>query len=228
MVFAEGRRLGGDHNHSGGGEGGATLVPAVRLDLPTVAADADAPDGTLFFHTGDNEYKFKDSGGAIRFPVGGTNVPGWVEDGNSPLSFSGGQSTTYTLSGTYDRVIVKVDEWRNTAGQQNLELQINGDTGANNYNRRRVDGSIQSDVGFWNVANNLDSGGHVSGDFRFDGRWTTHATYTATDIGVTDVGAWRAVGGNNTAVSSPLDSITFRGESGSIAVDANVYGWSQP
>lgn len=55
----------GPHSHGAGGDGGGILVPADRLDPPEYATDADAPNGTLYFHTADGETKYKTPDGTV-------------------------------------------------------------------------------------------------------------------------------------------------------------------
>jgi len=54
------------HAHSAGGDGGGELQPTKQLDLPTYGSDGDAPEGCLFWHTGESAAKYKDSGGTVR------------------------------------------------------------------------------------------------------------------------------------------------------------------
>lgn len=46
--------------------GGQDLDVGNKLGLPQFSSDGDAPDDTVFFHTDDNQYKYKDSGGSVR------------------------------------------------------------------------------------------------------------------------------------------------------------------
>lgn len=147
---------------------------------------------------------------------GGSSVPAWSEDGNSPHSFpTGSSSSTYTLASSYDSVLVI---FTGNAGDF-LDVRVNGDAGSN-YNYVSIGGtSTTSATEFAKVvaANRAGQQVHLSG------RWTGPLGIHANQL---HGGPGALLGGNNGVVTSPLDSITFLTNSGSnfAGGQINVYG----
>lgn len=59
------------------------------------------------------------------------NVPDWVEDGNSPATASAANSVSITLASSYDEVMVFATAVDQSGTDADVNMQVNGDTGAN-------------------------------------------------------------------------------------------------
>jgi len=88
--------------------------------------------------------------------VPGSGVVGglpWVEDTNSPVSIeSGTAEVDYSISETYDRVRVVFTDVRGSSGVEDLNLQVNNNTGTN-YFQINEDGTETGSASSWTVTN---------------------------------------------------------------------------
>lgn len=154
-----------------------------------------------------------------------TNALVWQEDNNSPVSGTGSQSYSITLSSSYDLVLVHLSRFENTSGSgQSMGIRVNGDT-TSNYKFIDVSGTRTTAGSQWVLRGSLTSGDELAGTLIFDGTYADAAKLSA-NISSPAAGADILNIGANTNVTSPLDSITFRGGTGTTAIDARVYGWS--
>jgi len=148
----------------------------------------------------------------------GCQQASWSEDDNSPLIISSAQSGTITLAGQYDTVLVKIVE-----GSSSLvgafDLQINGDTGAN-YEYVTVGGTETTGASAIELAG--DWGHSVGQVITMSGEWGAE---WSCNTGVQRARSNRSLAGNNSSVTSPLDSITIKDDgSKSGSLTARVYG----
>jgi hypothetical protein len=151
------------------------------------------------------------------------NAPNWVEDENSPVDNSGAQSHTVNLAGTYESVLVKIQSFENTSGGfQTLGIRVNGQTSG--YTIIRSDGTDATVAQWLPIDRTLDDGDAFTGDefILSEGRLGLSAgalTFGAVQLS-NNVDKW--VNGP----TGPVSSITFRGDTGTIAIQARVYGWN--
>lgn len=148
----------------------------------------------------------------------------WTEDPNSPASFSGSNSYTFTLSGEYDKVRVNLHNLQNaTSNNDSLTLRVNGDS-TTNYAERQTDGTTSTADQQWAIAN-LNSGRETPlVELTLTGRWPNRLKiHNRPMVGPTLAGLvhW----GEQTSVTSPLDSITLLSfQSNNFSVDVEAFG----
>lgn len=147
------------------------------------------------------------------------NVPGWVEDANSPFTGSGADTHTYTVAGNHDKLLVMVDCEATTNGRY---IQVNGDTGTN-YNY--VDNSNTTTTGAtrWNLGSFLDLAKVTAFEFSEIG--------VGIGLSVIDASGYAGnlISGRNQNVTSPITQFTVsEGGGTTFDITAKVYGWSQP
>jgi len=180
-------------------------------------------DGTLKLQEGtsgsDNEVSIATDGtftaptvstGSLAFTPGAK----WTEDANSPLFINGSTSGTITLDGEYDAVQLIMTG--GTGNTEVLDMQINGDTGANYDYLDNGDNTTSGATAWEGVSISARSVGQIitlSGRF---GEMTMGTSVHAFASG-------RTVGGRNTNVNSPLESITIKSGS-SFTSEFTVFG----
>ena len=124
----------------------------------------------------------------------------WTEDPNSPLTISGSNSGSITLSNTYDEVLLII---KSGSGNQWVATRCNGDTGTN-YRYVDVSGTVTTGA---SEINKIISPGVAAGQIvTLTGSWSERFGLSTANHWV---GSGSAVAGNNTGVTSPLDSLTF-------------------
>lgn len=137
--------------------------------------------------------------------TGEPNVPDWTEDANSPQVDTGVTSSTYSLSSTFDHVLILVQLENKTSNTVATDLRINGDAG-NNYDARFVDGSSASGQdgipSFIRVPGGAAQTKTWTFPGRFSGRFQAGFSPASTN-------SFAAVAGVNANVSSPLTSVTL-------------------
>lgn len=165
------------------------------------------------------------SGGAVRnlsdIGAGATNVPNWVEDGNSPLNHSGSSAAAYTLASSYDfvRVFVSNIDGASSSNFQ-LELTVDGDTGAN-YDYRSIDGSLSSNASSFPAAA-ARSGGETGAIMNLTGRWVGACGFASMPMEFSGAVAFT---GRNDNIGSPLGSFTLtQASGGNWSADIEVFG----
>lgn len=154
---------------------------------------------------------------AMQSPGGG-NVPPWEEDANSPISGTGQNSYTYTVSGSYDKVMVLFDN------SQMNQTQLNGD-------QIRLNGSSSADYDYitnadtqTNSANGFELGAEFGATYAI-----SVSEYRNAGLGINVSWVDTATGllayGSNNQLSTSIGSITFL-DSGSanFDIEARIYG----
>lgn len=156
---------------------------------------------------------------SLGFAPGGTIE----EDANSPLDAAGAQSHTLTLDGSYDVVWVVVQKLENTSGGgQKYQLRVNGVSSG--YTDFYGDGTETSSKSEWYIANDAVVDGDIS-KFGFELGRSIRDRISFDNRAKTDSVGLTVTGGRvNT--DPPVDSITFMGDTGNIAVKARALGWS--
>lgn len=154
----------------------------------------------------------------------GGSVPSWTEDGNSPHTASGVSSSTYTLSGQYDQVMVKYQYVVGSeSSRTDLFMQVNGDA-SGSYNWVNSDGTngTASDV---IILGGAQSSWGYAGDVRIDGSWSnTNGLVGASVLTPNDITQTFATRFAAQSVSSPLDSWTLEYNTGTISLRGRVFG----
>ena len=148
----------------------------------------------------------------------------WEEDGNSPGTLSG-NSTTYSLAGEFDEVVVAFDSIDpGTGSTVRLAIQIEGDTGTNYRWHSSADGNVSgaTDAG---VALTAGDNGRFAGAIWMTGRWS--GQWNLGNYGVSANASGREVlSAKNKAVSSPLTQFTLldNNDNASFSGEFFVYG----
>lgn len=177
----------------------------------------DDPNGSGHLaveHTpNSNVYTFQDDGVLSLPTVDATNNIIWEEDANSPITVSNAQSGSITLNGTYD--VVKVVVVDGDSGGF-VHGRVNGDSGSN-YNYVDVSGNQTNSDTEWGLLYDNGSPGAV---FYISGRWTDRCGFVGAQNGSSTT---MAFGGNNSNVTSPLDSIELR-NTVNMNTTAHVFG----
>jgi hypothetical protein len=172
----------------------------------------------LVEHSSGEQAVLSDSGLAVdAFSTGGLTIGGTLydEDDNSPIDVSSTSSTTYSVAGTYDEIVLLS---RRSAGLAFDEVQVNGDTGSNYENVRNDDSSTTADR--WTPIPRLA----YSGPTFITGGDGTRITISPTSSG-TSTG--QTVGGQNTSITPPINQITLSDSfDGSRDAFIRVYGRS--
>jgi hypothetical protein len=137
----------------------------------------------------------------------GPNLPDYVEDPNSPHNFAT-DGQTFTLADSYDHILIFAKPIGATT--QNIQLQLNGDTGSNYVNYDITRTSTTED------RIPLDEQQRQYLKIEISGRWNTSAWYELKNESQSS-----AELGFNTAITSPLTDITL-----TVAEEVviNVYG----
>lgn len=131
----------------------------------------------------------------------------WEEDGNSPGSLSG-VSTTYSLAGEFDEVVVAFDSIEpGTGSGVRLAIQIEGDAGTNYRWHSDTNGNTSGDT-LAGIAVTSSPDGRFTGAIWMTGRWS--GSWNLGNYGVSANGSGREViSARNRAVSSPLTQFTL-------------------
>lgn len=145
------------------------------------------------------------------------------EDGNSPWSGAGAQSHTFTLAGTYDLVYIEFEQITNTSGVgQAIELVVDEDTTAQ-YDQLSTDGSSISNAAAWELLSDIPDGRPWRGHISIGGAAPSGEDVTVQANAGFGGSAGLSVGLFDQNIGD-LDSITVKGATGSISVDARVIG----
>lgn len=142
----------------------------------------------------------------------------WEEDDNSPLIISGTNTGTITLAGEYDEVKCRVTS---TGGAGKfVAMRVNGDTGGN---YTEIDLTGAQNTGQSQLSNVLYTGAARGQVIEMTGSWTEDF---GVNTGILSAASTSGVQvGENTAVTSPLDSITFFQEgANNIELTVEVFG----
>lgn len=152
------------------------------------------------------------------------NVPDWEEDGNSPVTVTNASSASITLAGTYDEVVIRVKMEPPAGTFASVICQINGDTGTN-YRQFNVDGTTNTGASKWKITQADDAAPIVAGAW-ITGRWGNEAVIRNPRGVLGNGSASMGHGGDNSAVTSPLDSITVSDDGGNTmdAITLEVFG----
>lgn len=207
---------------------GATLASGTSISGNTAihGGNQSSFDAAGFGGSGGTTGQFlQTDGSATTWATAAANAPNWVQDSASPISETGAQAHTITLTdGPYDQVRVKVQLLQNDEPVgQDMGVRINGDPGTD-YDYRDLGGSSTSGVDMWSLLGGgaVEPGGFVQGSFDL----------YLSDTGMSIAGPFAAkftqgiLTGENGALTSDVSSITFRGASGNMTVKARVYGWN--
>jgi len=142
------------------------------------------------------------------------NTPNWVEDGNSPHTFSDVSETTYLLEGEYDEIQLRM-KVSGDSGRE-LEIRLNGDS-ASNYSYYRVDGNSStstSQIPLTDIAQD-----ETTTTVEIAGRWDgfcglqNNARQFANNV---------ALSGENESITSPLTEFTLADFSGTMNITGTV------
>jgi len=197
-------------------------------DLSPSSVSSNTLEATSTINTAD--ISAASTGDALKKGASGSDlefgsVGIWEEDANSPLSGSGSQSHTITLSQTYDLVLVVIKQFENdTFSDQRLELVINGEI-RNDYDFVNASGTETVGSDTFKLVDNgsFSPGNNIRGTVLLSGKKSDRIGITAdlaTDEFISDLlEVGRGFIGGNT-----LESITFRGGSDNIIIEAGVYG----
>lgn len=218
-----------------GGAVGGALVGSASADASTSDSDGDIgtpndrvdvfADGvngnsvTTDDQTINSSVTYPDGTTITTSPSGGV----WEEDANSPVTASGSSSLSGTLSGEYDAVkLVPTLISGDNSNAQDLQLTVNGDTGAN-YGYVSVGGSTSTGQSNLVVARGVPNSGGVFGEMVLGGKFSSGNFYFTGPVaggGLINT----AIHGYNNNISSPLDSFTFQWSTGNITADIAVLG----
>lgn len=205
------------------GDGSVTVSANTSSDTRTDVSDG----GTLVvsdvsdINFGSNVIATDDGDGTVTVDAEGAES--WTEDPNSPLQFSGQQSGTITLDGTYDQVKLRVNKFENNSGSsQDLEIRVNGDT-TTNYNIVNYNGNTATGTDRWLAMDNPSDDESCFGEIILSGRWD-HKIAGNFNLGHTEVGSSGSHSVSHDTLTSPLDTITARGQYGNVDVFIEVFG----
>jgi len=208
---------------SGEARAGSQSTGQIGTEANPIDIEAEDLNGADLLAASQGQAPVADGNGGLQMDSAGEpNVPDWTEDANSPGSATNVGSFTFTLAGTFDvvRCYLKISE---VAGSvQVLNMQVNGDTGAN-YRYRTTRGTLTTGDTNWDTIGFLRSNNTNRFIVDLEGRWGNRIEMGNCITGESNV----ILGASNAAVSSPLDSITVFGNAGNITVDSmEVYGRS--
>jgi len=149
------------------------------------------------------------------------NEPNWVEDPNSPINASGNQSHTITLSETYDAVKIVIQSFKNTSGAfQDIGIRANGETA--DYRWVEFTGALVDTQEDWKLGGFSDLE-QLSSQFEL---WSQIGSVTLRGPIGDVVNGEGITYGTNINLGDTVNSITFRGRSGSVSIKARIYGWN--
>ncbi|AGM11163.1 hypothetical protein M196_gp71 [Halorubrum tailed virus 4] len=152
------------------------------------------------------------------------NTPGWVEDANSPINVSGSQEATITLDGTYNIVLVHIQEFANTSGGvQQLQIRFNG-VASSDYRYTDATGSETTGDTSFALANAGDNASFI-GSFKITKQIFDELALHEVSLGTPQAGNVISTGVVEGS-TYPVDSITLRGDSGAITAKFRVFGWN--
>lgn len=182
-------------------------------DLTTASTDSSkfyGPDGS--------------GGVASQSPPGST--PAWTEDGNSPLTGSGSQAHTFSLSSSYDAVKIFIESYENTSGSgQTLDLRVNGISTTDYTGLFHSAGTSSGSE--WNLTRDgsFPNGGELTGFVHIMG---TAGNVISLGVGIGSEGAFNdiIIQGTLTGHSGAISSLEFRGGAGNTSITATVFGWN--
>lgn len=149
-----------------------------------------------------------------------TNI-GWTEVENNPLDGVGAQEHTIQIPNDYQHLKVFINKFINTSGSsQGLFLRINNSTQVFELLTDGTSGNTSNVT----MVDGIGDGKGVQSVITIGGLSTTDDTvsvYGPTGEGSGNYGVMHAT---VTGVSTNVDQLTFRGESGNVDVDISIYG----
>lgn len=209
------------------GAGNLTMSPQTdtRTNVSQGGTQVVADTSDINFTSGTNTTASvtDDGDGTVSVSYDASGTGGiWTEDANSPLTVSASSSGTITLSGQYPTVKCIIESDTSATAGRDIDLQINGDTGAN-YATRLWSGSSSADL-FVKAA--FRTGFAAGTEIIMSGEWGTN--WSCGFMGGGDAGInGKAIAGSNTNVTSPLNSITLMDDAANnFSVTMSVYGLS--
>lgn len=181
-------------------------------------------DGDLYEDTGTGWDKVDLGVGSLAadlLSIGPADL--WEEDGNSPINVSGVGSTTYSIAGSHQKVLVVIEfaDQTQSAGEE-LLMTVNGDTGANYDYRDSTGGTVVTGETSLQI-------GSVEGDRNYFGTFIfTRSFENALSIsGSAATNGPYLVQGANANVGSPITQFTIKEPVNStLTLRARVYGRS--
>lgn len=209
------------------GAGNLTMSPQTdtRTNVSQAGTQVVADTSDINFTSGTNTTASvtDDGDGTVSVSYDASGTGGiWTEDANSPLTVSASSTGTITLSGQYPTVKCIIESDTSATAGSDIDLQINGDTGAN-YATRLWSGNSSADS-FVKAA--FRTGFGAGTEIIMSGEWGTN--WSCGFMGGGDAGInGKAIAGSNTNVTSPLDSITLMDDAANnFSVTMSVYGLS--
>lgn len=195
-----------------GGADTRTNVSDSGVEVVPETSDINFDTNLSVTDDGDGSVTVDASGG------GGSGI--WTEDGNSPQTTTGVTSDTYTLSGTYDLVVVHFIIEDVSSSNNQIDLRYNGDTGTN-YTYTKLGGANNAGTSQVDNLFVIRANDSVTNTFLMEGNSNSPELSGGQDP--IRAGGGVAVGWQNTAVTPPLDSMTILG-AGTFDIRWQVFG----
>lgn len=160
-------------------------------------------------------------GSASQWSDAPKNVPNWTEDDNSPTTVSGASNLSYTISGTYDQILIALHDIRgDSSTSTDLALTLDGVT--TGYRHFNSDGSKTTTSGSVALIQSVTSTDmSMTGTILVAGRFSNSSCGITPNIGLEDPGA---ISGAATDVTSPVDSFKLEWGNGNISGAVEVFG----